>query len=102
MEKRKGILLTSDFDVAIRPVRDKNGMITSGFVISESTNQEAIMVLKLRQGELKEDPLLGCGLTKFMRGKYDESMIENRIRLHFTRTGIDYEGFKNKMDIQVR
>lgn len=102
MSTQKGILLTNEFDLAINPVRDTTGLITSGLMIGSSVDQDAVIVLKLRQGELKEDPLLGVGLTKFIRGKYDKSAIDNRIRQHFTRAGIDYDEYKERLKYTVK
>ena len=96
MAGRKGILLTSEFDLMIKPVK-KNGLIISGLVVGDSMDQDVVVILKLQQGELKEDPLCGAGLTKFMRGKYDKSQIDDRIRIHLTRMGIDYEEYKKRL-----
>lgn len=101
MNKRKGILLTQDFDLAIRPVRNV-GKITRGLFVGDTTAQDAIMVLKLHQGDLKEDPLLGVGLTKYMRGKLDRSQIESRIRVHFTRAGLDYDDYKERLKLTAK
>lgn len=101
-KNRKGILLTSDFELAINPVRDSLGMIVSGVVVGSSIDQDAVIVLTLHQGDLKEDPLLGPGLTKFMRGKYDKSQIDNRIRQHFTRAGIDYDDYKDRIKTNIK
>ncbi len=96
-KNRKGILLTSDFELVVNPVRDANGLILSGITVGSCIDQEAYVVLKLHQGDLKADPLLGPGLTKFIRGKYDKSQIENTIRQHFTRAGIDYDDYKKRI-----
>lgn len=97
-----GILLSTDFDVIIEPSRDSEGKITSGLVLGDTTDQNAVMVLQLFQGNLKEDPLLGAGLTKYMRGKLDRSQIETRIRLHFERAGIDYDAHKERLNVEVK
>ncbi len=100
MTKHKGILLTDDFDLAIQPVRDTQGKIVSGLVVGDTTAQNGIMTLKLHQGNLKSDPLIGVGLNKNIRGKLDRSQIESRIRVHFTRAGLDYDNFKKMMKIR--
>ncbi len=97
MRQHKGILLTEDFDLAIRPIKDEQGKIVSGLVVGNTTVQNGIMTLKLHQGNLKADPLIGVGLTKYMRGKLDHSQIAARIRVHFTRAGLDYDDFKTMM-----
>ncbi len=100
--KHKGILLTDDFDLAIQPVRDAQGKIVSGLVVGDTIDQNAIMILKLHQGNLKADPLIGVGLTKYMRGKLDRSQIESRMRVHFTRAGLDYDNYKNRLKTSIK
>lgn len=102
MRNRKGILLTTDFDLAINVVKDDAGKITQGFVVGETIDQDAIMVLKLHQGSLKQDPLLGAGLTKYMRSKLDRAQIESRIRWHFTRAGLDYDDYKERLKLKTK
>ncbi len=71
MKERKGILLTQDFDLAIQPVRNADGKIIRGLLIGDTADQDAVIVLKLHQGDLKEDALVGVGLTKYLRSKLD-------------------------------
>lgn len=101
MKARKGILLTNEFEVMIKPVL-KNGLIVSGLIVGDTTDQDAVIVLKLKQGELKEDPLMGAGLTKFMRGKYSKSQIDERIRIHLTRAGINYDEYKERINQTIK
>lgn len=98
---RKGILLTENFDIAINPVRDTNGLITSGIIVGNSEDQDAILILTSQQGNIKEDPLLGVGLNKFIRSKYNSYEIQSRIRLHLTRAGIDYDNFKERLILNI-
>ena len=101
-KNRKGILLTDGFELAINVVRDSNGMILSGMMVGSSVDQDAVIVLTLHQGDLKEDPLIGPGLTKFIRGKYDKSQIDNVIKQHFTRAGIDYDDYKDRIQTSIK
>lgn len=102
MNERKGILLTDEFDLAVQPVRNASGKIVRGVLVGNTIDQDAVMVLKLHQGNLKEDPLLGVGLTKYIRGKLDISQIESRIRVHFTRAGLDYDDYKERIKLEVK
>jgi len=99
---RKGILLTENMELAIRVVRDSSELITSGMVIGECVDQEAFCVLKAKPCDFKEDPILGPGLTKFIRGKYNSSEVEMTLRQHFTRAGIDYEDFKDRIQTTIK
>ena len=101
-KNRKGILLTSDFELNINPVRDANGLIVSGIVVGECIDQEAVCILKSRTCDYKEDPIIGPGLTKFIRGNYNTSEIETIIRQHFIRAGIDYEDYKIRLQTTIK
>lgn len=97
-----GILLNSNFDLSLKVVRDASGLITSGLQIGNTIDQDAAIVLTSQQGDIKEDLLLGACLTKYVRGKYNASQIESRIRLHFTRAGIDYSSYKERMNLTAK
>ena len=64
----KGILLADNGDLAIKPVLERDG-IRSGIIIGGSEIQNAYIVLGMNQGELKEDPLIGPNLLRFIRAK---------------------------------
>lgn len=98
----KGILIDQDYELLIRPKLDSNNKIVSGLVVSANTDQCAALVLQMSQGELKEDPLLGAGLTKFMRSKYSQSQIDQRIRQHLTRAGINYQDYKQRLSTIIK
>lgn len=97
----KGILIDSDFSLLVSVTRSSNGLITGGLVIGDNEDQCAAIVLQMQQGELKEDPLLGAGLTKFIRGKYSQTEIEQRIRQHLTRAGINYQNYKQRIGLTI-
>ncbi len=88
----KGILLDANFDVIV-----SNGKLRIG----DTSNQDAAIVLKLSKGDLKEDLLLGPGLTQFIRGKHKGYKIDQVIRENFARAGINYEEFKDKMRVNI-
>lgn len=95
----KGILLDTDYELMIRPLRDAQGFITRGMVIGDNTDQCAAIVLDSSQGHIKEDLLLGAGLTKFIRSKESKSEVMQRIRQHLTRAGINYSDYKKRINI---
>ena len=98
----QGILIDKGYELMIRPKLDSSGKIVSGLVIGNNTDQCAALVLQMSQGELKEDPLLGVGLTKYIRGKFSQSQVDQRIRSHFTRAGINYEEYKGRMSKNIK
>ena len=74
----KGIQLI-DYDIDIKPVRDKNGRIMSGLLVGDILHQNQAIILSVRKGELKEDPSVGVGLTDMLL-THDLTAIKNEIR----------------------
>ena len=101
-KNRKGILLNENMELAVRVVRDSYGKIISGLVVGECIDQEAFIVLKMNPGDCKEDPIIGPGLNKYIRGKYNQSEIDMRIRQHFTRAGIDYDDYQERIQMAIK
>lgn len=97
----KGILLNDDFSLKILKQVQDDGLIASGLMIGDNTDQCAAIALQMQQGELKEDPLLGAALTRFIRGKYSQSEIDQRIRQHLTRAGINYQAYKQRISLTI-
>jgi len=97
----KGILTNSDFELQVNVRRGSDGLITGGLVVGDNTDQCAAIALKMQQGELKEDPLIGAGLTRYIRGKYNQSEIDQRIRQHLTRAGINYQSYKQRISLTI-
>lgn len=97
----KGIILDTDYDLMIRPLRDSSGKITRGMVVADNTDQCAALVLGSSQGHFKEDLLLGVGLTKYIRSKESKSEVMQRIRQHLTRAGINYSDYKKRINLST-
>ncbi len=68
-----------DYDIDIKPVRDKNGRIISGLVVGDILHQNQAIILSIRKGELKESPSVGVGLTDMLL-THDLTAIKNEIR----------------------
>lgn len=86
----KGIRLTGKGDLHVQ-----NGHL----VVGETLLQDTLIVLQLNQGELKEDPLLGPNLSRFIRGQKNRSDIERAIKIHLARAGISHEGVKHELNL---
>lgn len=61
-----GITLTADYEPRIRLVRDEEGRIIEGLVLGETLPQNQALILTLHQGELKEAPAVGCGISDML------------------------------------
>ena len=92
MVREQDILLEND-DLLIR-----NG----DFVIGESITQEVCAILRLHQGELKSDPLLGPSLTRKVKGPLNEVAFKHKVQLHLKRDGKDYEEIKDHIKIVLK
>ena len=61
-----GIQLTADYEPHIRLVRDEEGHIIEGLALGETLPQNQALILTLHQGELKEAPAVGCGISDML------------------------------------
>lgn len=97
----KGIQLGESGDLEIIPRTGRDGKLT-GMVIGDTVIQNAAIVLEMNQGELKEDPILGPNLLRFIRSHADKAAIEKQVKIHLGRVGINYEELKNIININLK
>lgn len=72
------------------------------FVIGSSLTQDVGIILRLNQGELKSDPLLGANLIKYVNSNIDEVDLQTVVKLHLQRDGKDYEEIKNYITLKKK
>ena len=84
----KDYLHTNEDDLMIR-----NG----DFVVGESQLQEVGILLRLNPGEIKNDPVLGPALIRFIKSDTPVDVIRQQARLHLERDGKNYEEIKDKI-----
>lgn len=72
------------------------------FVIGESLTQEVGIILRLNQGQLKSDPLLGPNLVRLINSKASTQDIQTMVKTHLARDGKDYEQVKQLMQLNIR
>lgn len=96
----KGLLLDKDGDIRIIPRKGTDGKLT-GFAVGDTLIQNAAIVLELNQGELKEDPVLGANLIRYIRSKANKTVIEKQMKVHLKRAGIDYSELVDKINIEI-
>ena len=63
----KGILLDENFELVITPVRDANGLITSGIQVGNVDYQRVKLIISAQKGEFKEYPTLGFGIESYLK-----------------------------------
>ena len=86
------ILLDNNDDLVIQ-----NG----DFVIEDSKWQEVGIIIRLNQGELKSDPVLGPSLIKKMKSNNSNLEIEEALRLHLKRDNKNYDELKNQIQLNI-
>lgn len=97
----KGILLDDNNDLQVRVTRNSSGMISSGLVVGERTIQDAYIVLKANQGEIKEDPIAGANLHTLIRGSANKEKIRKTIDVSLLRIGIQLSDIESELELYV-
>lgn len=64
------------------------------FKIGESLTQEVGLIIRMNQGELKADPLLGANIIRMINSSVNDDELQTKIKLHLQRDGKDYEDIK--------
>lgn len=80
---------------------DQNDLLIKDgdFVVGESLTQEVSIILRLNQGELKSDPLLGANLIRLINSAVSEDQLQTIIKMHLQRDGKDYEDIKKYIQL---
>lgn len=78
-------------------------IIESGdFVFGESLTQEVGLVLRLNQGELKSDPLLGPNIIRMVNSNVTTEALKTKMKLHLQRDNKDYESIKKYITLNTK
>jgi hypothetical protein len=85
MKKHSDILLDDDDDLHI---------VDGDFLVGDSITQEVANLLRLNQGELKFDPLLGPNLISLVNSSASLQEIERRVKLHLARDNKNFDEIK--------
>lgn len=96
-----GIQLT-DYEPQVVIKRDGLGLITQGLTIGDTLNQNQAIILAMHQGELKERPMMGVGISDMLLDNdpiYWRTKIKEQLEMDgekvgsvkIIRTGIEIE-----------
>lgn len=96
-----GIQLT-DYEPQINVKRDSLGQITQGLTLGETLQQNQAIILAMHQGELKERPMMGVGISDMLLDNdpiYWRTKIKEQLEMDgqkvgsvkLTKTGIQIE-----------
>lgn len=75
-------------------------ILNGDFRTGESELQEVSLILQLRQGELKSDPILGVNLQHFIKSKENRIIVKSKIKLHLERDGKRYDDVIKYLNIK--
>lgn len=85
-------------------LNNENGdlLIANGdFILDDSTWQDVGIIIKMNQGELKSDPILGASLIRKKKMNASKLEIEEIVKLHLKRDGKNYEDLKSQIKINT-
>lgn len=95
------MMLDENGDLMIRSRKLADSKL-SGLVLDDTLIQDSAIVLEMNQGELKEDPVLGPNLLRYLRSKADKSRIQKQIQVHLSRAGIDYNKVAEQLKLNLK
>ncbi|REC47876.1 MULTISPECIES: hypothetical protein [Chryseobacterium] len=75
-------------------------IVNGDFRTGESELQEVSIILQLRQGELKNDPVLGVNIQHYIKSKENRNAVERTIKIHLQRDGKNYDNVINKINFK--
>ncbi|MBD3748504.1 MAG: hypothetical protein IE931_03315 [Sphingobacteriales bacterium] len=79
---------------------DDVSVLSGDFAIGESYTQEVASILKLNQGDLKSDPLLGPNLVRLINSNISQEELQTVIKVNLSRDGKDYADVKDLMELK--
>ncbi|MDR1155299.1 MAG: hypothetical protein LBL04_11380 [Bacteroidales bacterium] len=88
----KGILLDADNELMA---------VSGSLAVGDTAMQNACLVLGMNQGELKEDPVMGVNLPRFIRGRENRADIRRAVEIGLRRAGLELEDIKNEVQIII-
>ena len=81
----------------LNDANDDLAIAKGDFVIGESTMTEVGVILRLNQGNLRHDPIMGPNLVTKIRVPLKKDELEQRVRLHLKRDDKDYNEIKKQI-----
>lgn len=76
---------------------DNDDMIIANgdFQTGDSFDQEVGIIIRLNQGEMKSDPVLGPNLVRMINAKANHERIKSVMKLNLARDAKDYDKVKD-------
>ena len=100
--KSTGILLGDDGDLMIKVERDQAGLIVSGLVVGDVTEQNQRHIIFAEKGEIKRAPALGVGIASYLDDEDPYELLrEIRINLRDDGQKIHSCGFDENGKLKI-
>jgi hypothetical protein len=93
--------MIKEFDILLGADDD---LITANgdLVIGECFTQEVGALVRLNQGELKSDPLLGPSLLRMINSNANQQEVQTLLKLHLERDGKNYDDVKGIIQLNTK
>lgn len=97
-----GVMLNDDKDITILAKRDGNGLITSGLVLGDITNQNQELIVMAEKGDLKEMPKKGVAISNYLDDEEPDSLLR-AVRTELSLEGMTVEkvGFNKVNELVI-
>lgn len=81
---------------------DKDDIIIANgdLLVGESLTQEVSLILRVNQGEFKNDPLIGANLIQLVNTNISKAELKKRVKLHLQRDGKNYNEIKDFINLK--
>lgn len=100
----KGIRLTEENQIEVSVQRDSEGLIISGMVVNNIDAQRCKIIAEMFPGELKEFPILGFGISKYLKKvDIDKQQFVNELQKQYKSDGMTTKVVieNNKFEVEI-
>lgn len=81
-------------------IDDDLNLQNGDLAIGNSFDQEVGILIRLNQGELKSDPILGPNVIRMINSRLDANEIRKVMKLNLGRDGKDYDQIKDYIKVK--
>ncbi|MDD2345198.1 MAG: hypothetical protein RBS19_03290 [Bacteroidales bacterium] len=99
-----GIKLDDNNQVVVSVKKDSSGIITSGMVVDNINAQRCRIIAEMFPGELKEHPVLGFGISKYLKKvDIDKQQFINELTKQYKADGMNTKVTigNNKFEVDI-
>jgi len=81
---------------------DDLSILGGDLVIGDGFTQEVGLILRINQGEVKSDPLIGANLIRLIKTNVSADEMQRQVKIHLTRDGKNYNDVKELINLKRR